>query len=78
MQVVLECLRKHGQRLDLEIAQETGMALTDVHVDLDALAKAGTVIVCKITRFQHGRRIEALQCRIAGHLPRSAPGRKPT
>ena len=54
------------------------MALTDVHVDLDALAKAGTVIVCKITRFQHGRRIEALQCRIAGHLPRSAPGRKPT
>lgn len=75
-QDVLECLRRHGQRLDLEIVQETGLSLDAVHVDLDALSRAGTVILCKITRFDQGERIDALQCRLAGHLPPRAPGRK--
>jgi len=75
---VLECLRKHGQQLDLEISRETGLPLEDVHLSLEALVKSGAVITCKLTRFQGGRRIEALQCRCAGYFPPMARGRKPT
>ena len=46
---VLECLRKHGQRLDSEISTETGLPIEDVHVSLEALVKAGSVITCKLT-----------------------------
>ncbi|MCC7041881.1 MAG: helix-turn-helix domain-containing protein [Burkholderiales bacterium] len=76
MEVVLECLRKYGQRLDLEIAHETGLPLATVHSDLTALAAAGSVITCNLTRFEAGRRIEAIQCRVAGYIPTPAPGRK--
>ena len=76
MDVVLEYLREHGQRLDHEISHETGLPLPDVHLRLEALVKAGTVITCKLTRFERGRRIEALQCRFAGYFPPLARGRK--
>ena len=78
MDIVLECLRKHGQRLDHEIAHETGLPLADVHVSLEALVKAGSIMTCKLTRFERGRRIEALQCRFAGFYPSRSKGRKPT
>jgi DNA-binding IclR family transcriptional regulator len=78
MDVVLECLRKHGQRLDHEIAVETGLPLADVHLSLESLVKAGSVMTCKLTRFERGRRTEALQCRCAGYYPPRAKGRKPT
>jgi len=73
---VLECLKEHGQRLDLEIAKETGVPLTIVRDELAALAATGQVIVCNLTRFEHGKRIDALQCRVAGYVPPPAPGRK--
>ena len=76
MDVVLECLRKHGQRLDHEIADETGLSLADVRQSLEALVKAGSVMTCKLTRFERGTRIEALQCRFAGFFPPRARGRK--
>jgi transcription initiation factor IIE alpha subunit len=73
---VLECLRKYGQRLDLEIAKETGVPLESVRESLSALASAGTVIMCTLTRFEKGKRIDAWQCRISGYVPPLAPGRK--
>lgn len=76
MNAVLECLRKHGQRLDHEIASETGLPLADVHVSLETLVKAGSVMTCKLTRFERGHRIESLQCRFAGYFPPRAKGRK--
>lgn len=74
--VILECLRKHGQRLDHEIAYETGLPLADVHQRLEALVKAGSVVTCKLTRFDGGNAIEALQCRCASFVPPRARGRK--
>ena len=76
MPKVLECLKEHGQRLDLEIAKEMGVPLTIVRNELAALAAAGQVIVCNLTRFEHGKRIDAWQCRVAGYVPPPAPGRK--
>jgi hypothetical protein len=76
--VVLNCLRKYGQRLDLEIAQETGLALKIVREHLASLAATGAVILCSLTRFEKGARIDAWQCRVSGYVPPRAPGRKPT
>ena len=75
---VLACLSKYGQRLDLEIAQETGMPLEEVRKQLLALAATGAVISCTLTRFHNGKRIDAWQCRASGFVPPRAPGRKPT
>lgn len=73
---VLDCLRKHGQRLDLEIAKETGVPLEAVRETLNGLAATGAVILCTLTRFEKGKRIDAWQCRISGYVPPLAPGRK--
>jgi len=74
---VLQCLKKYGQRLDLEIAKETGVPLATVRKQLAALAASGEIITCSLTRFEHGKRIDAMQCRVAGYFPRLVPGPKP-
>jgi transcription initiation factor IIE alpha subunit len=73
---VLECLRKHGQILDLEIAKEIGASLQSVRETLARLRASGEVITCDLTRFEGGRRIDAWQCRMAGYVPPRTPGRK--
>ena len=75
---VLDCLKKYGQRLDLEIAKETGMPLATVRTRLADLAATGAVITCSLTRFERGQRIDAWQCRVSGYVPPLAPGRKAT
>jgi predicted ArsR family transcriptional regulator len=73
---VLECLRKHGQRLDLEIAKELGAPLKSVRESLVHLIASGDIIMCNLTRFEGGKRIDAWQCRVSGYIPPLAPGRK--
>jgi DNA-binding IclR family transcriptional regulator len=73
---ILDCLKKYGQRLDVEIAKETGVPLAMVRERIAALAATGAVITCSLTRFDKGKRIEALQCRVSGYVPPLAPGRK--
>jgi len=73
---VLECLKKHGQRLDLEIARELQMPLARVREGIASLAATGAVITCRLTRFEGGKRIDAWQCRVSGYVPPQAPGRK--
>jgi predicted ArsR family transcriptional regulator len=74
---ILQCLKKHGQRLDLEIAKEMNVPLATVRQQLTGLAATGAVIMCKLTRFERGKRIDAWQCRVSGYVPSLAPGRKP-
>ncbi len=76
MTEILQCLKKHGQRLDLEIAKETGMPLATVRKQLSGLVEKGAVITCNLTRFEGTKRIEALQCRVSGYVPPIAPGRR--
>ena len=73
----LQCLKKYGQRLDLEIAQEMGVPLATVRRRLVGLAATREVIMCNLTRFENGKRIDAWQCRVSGYIPPVAPGRKP-
>ena len=73
---ILNCLKKYGQRLDLEIAKEMGLPLAVVRQRLAGLAATGAVITCSLTRFEGGKRIDAWQCRVSGYVPPLAPGRK--
>lgn len=73
---ILQCLKKYGQRLDLEIAKEMGMPLAAVRQRLTGLAATGAVVKCNLTRFEGGKRIDAWQCRVSGYVPPVAPGRK--
>ena len=72
----LQCLKKYGQRLDLEIAKELGLPLASVRQQLSSLASTGAIIMCQLTRLENGKRIDAWQCRVSGYLPPLAPGRK--
>ena len=73
---ILQCLKKYGQRLDLEIAKEMGLPLASVRQRLAGLEASGAVIMCSLTRFENGKQIDAWQCRVSGYVPPLAPGRK--
>lgn len=76
MKEILLYLKKHGEQFDTEIAVATGISLADVHLYLSELAAKGEVMACHSIRFEKGRKIEGIRCRIAGYIPPAAPGRK--
>lgn len=75
--VIIQYLKKHGQRLDLEIAEATGITLPNVRLSLSDLSARGEISKCSVTRFNNGEAVEAVLCRVAGYIPPKAPGRKP-
>ena len=74
--LVLENIKKHGQRCDREIADETGIPLLQVRSSITALESMKAISSCNITNFQDGVAIEGMLCRISGYIPPAAPGRK--
>jgi DNA-binding IclR family transcriptional regulator len=76
MNEILQHLKTHGERLDAEIAEAVGMSLTKVRIQLLELAAKGEVMSYQSTKFENGRKIEGIRCRIAGFIPPAAPGRK--
>ena len=76
MTETLQCLKRHGQRLDLEIAKETRVPLATVRQHLTTLAERRDAIVCKTIQFENGRQFEAWQGRVSGFVPPATPGRK--
>ena len=77
MTETLQCLKRYGQRLDLEIAKETRVPLATVRQHLTALAESREAIVCRTIQFENGRQFEAWQGRVSGFIPPASPGRKP-
>ena len=73
---ILQYLKKHGQRLDSEIARETGLPLATVRERVATLRASGDVITCELTRFEDGKPLQAWVCRVSGYTPPAAPGRK--
>ena len=76
MKEILQYLKTHGERLDTEIAEATGIPLATVHLHLSALAAKSEIMTCHSTRFVKGKKVEAIICRLAGFTPPAAPGRK--
>jgi hypothetical protein len=73
---ILDCLKQHGQRLDSELATETGVPIAKVRQRLAELSATGAIITCSVTRFERGKRFDGLLCRMSGWVPPPAPGRK--
>jgi predicted ArsR family transcriptional regulator len=74
---ILLYLKKHGQKIDWEIAAATDISIINVRNTLTNLSKLGEVSRCIVTRFSDGKPVEGMLCRIAGTIPPQAPGRKP-
>jgi hypothetical protein len=77
MQAILDYLKQSGERLDSEIAAATGLSLAHVRSGVNDLRSRGAIMVCKSIRYQEGKEIEGILCRISGYIPQAAPGRKP-
>ena len=73
---ILQYLRQHGQCLESEIAAAMGIPLPAVRTSLTDLSAKGTIMRCSVTRFADGKPVEEMLCRVAGFIPRPAPGRK--
>jgi len=76
MKEILQYLKKHGERLDTEIAVATGLSLAKVRLHLSELAAKREIVVCHSVRFDRSRKVEGIICRLAGYIPPAAPGRK--
>lgn len=74
---ILQYLKKHGQRLDSEIAAAMGLPLPEVRISLSDLSARGEVSRCSVTRFPDGKPVEGMLYRALGFLPPKTPGRKP-
>ena len=76
MKEILQYLEKHGERLDTEIAEGTGISLSKVHLHLSELAAKREVMACHSIRFEKGHKIEGIRCRLVGYIPPTKPGKK--
>jgi hypothetical protein len=77
MNEILQYLKLHGERLDTEIAAATGIPLAQTHRHLAELTSKGEVMSCLSIKFEKGKKIEAISCRLVGFSVKSKPGAKP-
>ena len=73
---VLQYLRKHGQKLDREIAEDTGIPLKQIRFSVAELSAQKKISNCSVIHYKEGKPIEGLLCRVSGYIPPAAPGRK--
>ena len=76
MNEILKYLKKNGQKLDIEVAEATGISLTDVRSKLTELATKGKIMTCHLTRYDNEKTFENISCRISGYIRPAASGRK--
>jgi DNA-binding Lrp family transcriptional regulator len=73
---ILQYVKKHGQKLDREIAKDIGISLPQVRNTISALELTKAVSSCNVINFEKGVAVEGLLCRISGYIPPAASGRK--
>jgi hypothetical protein len=76
MNPILKYLKTHGEQLDTDIAGAIGVSVANVRIQLSELAAKGEVMACHSIRYEKGKKIEGIKCRLAGYIPPAAPGRK--
>jgi hypothetical protein len=76
MNEILKYLKKHGEKLDAEIAEGAGLSLSKTRIYLTELAAKNEVVLCDSIRFEKGKKIEGIRCRVSGFIPPASPGRK--
>lgn len=73
---ILDYLKDRGEQRDDEIAAGTGISLASVRASLSKLSAKNMVMSCSSIRFEQGKRIESVSCRLVGFLPSFGPGRR--
>ncbi len=73
---ILQFLKTQGECRDTEISQATGLSVEVIHRHLNELASNNQVMLCQSTRFEKGKKIEGISCRISGFIPKASPGAK--
>lgn len=73
---ILQYMKKLGQKLDREIAKDTGITLPQVRVTITELQKTKAVFNCNVINFEDGVAAEGILCRFSGYIPPAASGRK--
>jgi DNA-binding Lrp family transcriptional regulator len=76
MKEILQYLKTHGEQPDTEIAKAVGLSVANVRKHLVELAAKGEIMSYHSTKFENGKKIEGIRCRLAGFIPPAAPGRK--
>jgi hypothetical protein len=76
MNEILQYLKAHGESLDTKIAESTGIALAKLRPQLAELAAKREIMVCDSIRFEKGKEIRGLSCRLAGFVLKAKPGVK--
>ena len=66
---ILQYMKKHGQKLDREIAKDTGIALPQVRHTIAELQSTKTVFSCNVINYNNGIAVEGILCRISGYFP---------
>jgi len=74
---ILEFLKANGQRMESEIADALKMPVTRVKTHVASLTSSGDIICCNVTKFDAGKKIEGISCRLSCYMPPPARGRKP-
>ena len=76
MTKILDYLKKHGERSDVDIAAATRIPLADLHLNLTELRAKGQIMLCDSIKYVKGKEVKATLCRVSGYVPPAAPGRK--
>lgn len=78
LEAIIDYLKLHGEQLDADIAEALGLPLERVRAEMQKLSANGDVMMCLVTRYREGTKIEGWACRVAGFIPPAAPGRRPS
>lgn len=74
---ILEFLKANGQRMDSEIADALKLPVSKIKNHMADLKSTGDIICCHVTRFDSGKPVEGISCRLSCYTPPPARGRKP-
>ena len=74
---ILEFLKANGQRMESEIADALKIPVNRVKNHVADLKSSGDIICCSVTRYDAGKKIEGISCRLSCYTPPPARGRKP-
>lgn len=77
MNEIIQYLKTYGERLDTEIAAATGFTLDITRQHLSVLAANNEVMACHSIRYEKGKKIEGISCRLVGMIVKAKPGNKP-
>jgi hypothetical protein len=73
---ILQYLKAHGETLDTKIAEATGITLAKTRIHLNELAAKREIMVCDSIRFEKGKEVRNMSCRLAGFELKPKPGPK--